>query len=102
MLRPVARVRDARRGGGSWHAAGHAVRAGENQRISFWLGEGVQVRADVGHDREGIDTVRLPASDLGEARNGWRPATSQSWRAIRTVPAVTLDVGALESGQLAP
>ena len=43
----------------------HAVRAGEHQRIGFWLGEGVQVRADVGHDQGRYRNGALASVGLG-------------------------------------
>jgi hypothetical protein len=65
---------------------GHAVRAAEKTSASAsdWV-KVSRCELTSATIREGIETVRLPASDLGGARNGGRPATSQSWRAIRTV-----------------
>ncbi len=81
---------------------GHAVRAGGHQRIGFWLGEGVQVRADVGHDQGRYRNGALASVGLG--CGGERLATGYLAELAGDAdgPAVTIDVSALESGQLTP
>ena len=79
---------------------GHAVRAGEYQRIGFWLGEGVQVRADVGHDQGRYRNGALASVGLGRGEERLATGYLAELAGDTDGPAVTIDVGALESGQL--
>jgi hypothetical protein len=81
---------------------GHAVRAGENQRIGFWAVKVSRCELTSATIREGIETVRLPASDLGGGEERLATGYLAALAGDTDGPAVTIDVGALESGQLAP
>ena len=81
---------------------GHAVRAGEYQRIGFWLGEGVQVRADVGHDQGRHRHGALASVGLGRGEERLATGDLAELAGDTDGPVVTIDVGALESGQLTP
>ena len=80
----------------------HAVWAGENQRIGLWLGEGVEVRADVGRDQGWYRHGALACVGLGRGEERLAASYLAELAGDADGPAVAIDVGALESGQFTP
>jgi len=78
------------------------VWAGEHERVGFRLGEGVQVRADVGHDQGRHRDGALASVGLGRGEERLSTGYLAELTSDADGPTVTIYVGALESGQLTP